>query len=303
MVLATALGAVLLAGGSTASAQELEPRSYSASPIGASFFVANYSYSTGGILPDPTVPVTDVHVFLSAFTAGYGHTFAIGNAQALFTVGLPYAWGPYFGKVTTTNTDSSISRSGVGDMRAKISVNFVGSPALTPAEFAKRPPSRFLMGASLAISAPTGQYYSDKLVNIGANRWAFKPEVGASYNWNSKLYLDLYAGAWLFGTNRNYYPGVSTQTQDPLLSLQFHVSYTFMPRTYLALESTWYSGGQAHVNGGPPSERTSDTRLGVLFAYGLTATQSVKVSWSDGASVRVGSDYKTYAVSYQLLWF
>lgn len=295
-----ALGATLV---SRAVAQELEPRSYSASPIGASFFVAAYSYSSGGILLDPTVPVTGVHAYLGAFTPGYGHTFAIGNVQALFTVAMPYAWGPFYGHVTTTNTDSSITRSGIGDLRAKFSVNLIGGPALSPADFATRPPSHFILGTSLAIVAPTGQYFSEKLLNIGANRWAFKPEVGASYNWGGKFYLDAYAGAWLFGTNRNYYPGTSKQTQDPLLSFQLHGSYTFMPRTYLAIDGTWYTGGQSHVNGGPPSERTDNTRVGALFAYGFTPKQSVKVSWSDGATVRVGSAYATYAISYQILWF
>jgi len=297
------LSLVVLLFASRVAAQELEPRSYSPSPIGASFFVMNYSYSSGGILFDPTIPVTGVHAYVSAITPAYGHTFAIGNAQALFTIGMPYAWGPFLGQVVTTGQDSSITRAGVGDLRAKFSLNFIGSPALTPAEFAKRPPSRFLMGASLAISAPTGQYFADKLINIGANRWAFKPEIGASYNWNAKLYLDLYAGAWLFGTSHNFYPGTSTQTQDPLVSLQFHASYTFMPRTYLALESTWYNGGQSHLNNGPPSTRTDNTRIGLLFAYGFTPKQSVKVSWSDGATVRVGSAYTTWAVAYQVLWF
>jgi outer membrane putative beta-barrel porin/alpha-amylase len=294
---------VVAAAAVRASAQELEPRSYSASPIGASFFVASYSYSAGGILFDPTVPVTDVHAEVSSITPGYGHAFAIGHVQALFTAALPYAWGPFTGSVTGLTTDSTIHRAGVGDLRVKFSANFIGSPALTPAEFAKRSPSRFILGASLAIVAPTGQYFPEKLINIGANRWAFKPEVGISYNWKAKLYLDLYTGVWFFGTNHNFYPGQSTQRQDPLVSLQLHASYNFLPRTYLALESTWYSGGQAHINDGPPSERTDNTRLGLLFAYGFTAKQSVKVSWSYGASVRVGSAYDTYALAYQVLWF
>ena len=37
-----------------------------------------------------------------------------------------------------------------------------------------------IVGASLQVSAPFGQYDNDRLVNIGTNRWSFKPESGIS---------------------------------------------------------------------------------------------------------------------------
>ena len=285
------------------AAQELEPRSYSASPIGTSFFVSSYSYSSGGILFDPTVPIENAHGYVSALAFGYGHVFRIGNIQSLFTAVLPYAWGPFIGRVTGSASDSQVHRAGVGDLRVKVSANFIGSPALTPAEFAKRAPAPFIFGASLLVVAPTGQYYPQKVINIGANRWAFKPELGVSYNWNAKFYLDFYTGCWFFASNPNSYPGQSTLTQDPMLSLQLHASYTFKPRFYLALDGTWYNGGSTHTNGGPPSERTDNSRIGALLAYGFTPTQSVKLSFSDGASVRVGSAFQTIGIAYQILWF
>ena len=285
------------------AAQELEPRSYSPSPIGTSFFVSAYSYSSGGILFDPTVPITDGHAQLNALSAGYGHVFAIGRAQALFTAALPFFWGHFRGKLGGSPTDTAVDRTGVGDARLKLSTNFIGSPALTPAEFARGPLHRFVMGASVAIVVPTGQYYSNKLVNIGANRWAFKPEIGASYNWNAKIFVDFYAGCWFFAKNPNYYTGDNALTQDPLASFQLHASYVFMPRFYVSLTSTWYIGGSTHLNDGPASERTDNSRLGLLVSYGLTRTQSLKLSYSDGATVRVGSSYQTVALAYQLVWF
>src|SRR5215813_11651585 len=107
-----ALAALLCA--SSVAAQELEPRSYSASPIGTSFFVSAYSYSSGGIVFDPTVPVEDAHGYVSALTLAYGHVFRIGGVQALFTAALPYAWGPLIGRVTGSLSDSTVHRTGVG---------------------------------------------------------------------------------------------------------------------------------------------------------------------------------------------
>ena len=265
--------------------------------------VLGYAGSSGAVLLDPTLPVIDVHASVSSLAPGYGHTFAIGGIQALFTAVLPYSWAWLSGKVGPTAFDSSITRAGVGDLKVKFSANFIGSPALTPMEFAKTPPKRLIVGASFAIVAPTGQYLPEKLINIGTNRWAFKPEIGVSYNWNAKLYVDFYTGVWLFATNRAFAPGTSSRTQDPLVSLQLHSSYTFMPRFWLAVDGTWYNGGATQVNGGSSSTRQSNARLGAILSYGFTGRQSVKASWSYGASSRTGSDFTTFGLAYQLLWF
>lgn len=285
------------------AAQELEPRSYSASPVGASFFVFGWISSSGAVVFDPTIPITDVHATVEAVAPAYGHTFAIGNVQALFTASLPYAWAWVNGKLSNATTDSARTFLGVGDLNVKLSVNFIGSPALAPAEFAKRAPAPWIVGASVAVVAPTGQYIPYRLINIGANRWAFKPQVGVSHNWDGKLYLDLYAGAWLFSPNQAVYPGTNTKTQDPLVSLQLHGSYSFTKRIYAALESTWYSGGETQLNGGPSSTRQDNTRVGALFSYGFSARESVKLNYSVGASARVGQKFSTLGLTYQLLWF
>jgi len=271
--------------------------------VGASFFVTTWVSSTGDVVQDPTVPLKDVNARVEAVAMGYGHVFDMFGRQALVTVGLPYAWAWMSGKAGASPTDTAISRSGIGDMRAKLSVNLLGSPALSPGEFAKQPRAHWIVGTSVAIIAPTGQYFPYRVINIGANRWAFKPEVGVSYNKSNKLYLDLYAGVWLFTSNAAFYPGTATRTEEPLVSMQLHASYNFTKRIFAALESTWYSGGSATVNGGPPTLRQENTRIGALFAYGFTDRQSVKITYDEGAIVRAGQDFKVFGLAYQLLWF
>lgn len=135
------------------------------------------------------------------------------------------------------------------------------------------------------------------------NRWAFKPELGASYIVDKKLYLDLYAGVWLYGANTEYYPGSNVQTQAPMSSMQLHVSYTFDPRFWVALDGTWYSGGATSTNGGPGMSRQDNTRAGAQAAFKITPTQSLKASFSKGATARVGQNFETYGLAYQYLWF
>jgi hypothetical protein len=285
------------------AAQEMEPRAYSASPVGTSFLVVPVLNSAGAVVTDPTIPLTDVSANVVTFAPRYGHSFGLFGAQALFTASLPYAWAWVSGKVQSASTDSAITRDGMADLMAKLTVNFVGSPAMTPAQFAKRTVPAWLVGASLAITAPTGEYFPYKLVNIGSDRWSFKPEVGVSYNWRARLYVDLYSGVTFFSPNPAFYPGTSTRTQDPLWSVQLHASYNFTPRIFAALESTWYSGGSSIVNGGPPSARQDNSRVGALFSYGFTSRQAVKISYSAGAVARAGQNFKTWMLAYQYLWF
>src|SRR5262249_60146733 len=134
--------------------------------------------SAGAVITDPARPVTAVSAPISGVSAGFGHPFGVLGRQALAVVALPYAFGNAEGNVGEEHR--RITRSGLADLRARFSVNLLGNPALTPAEFAKRPHDKLILGASVFLLAPTGQYDRTKLVNLGTHRWAFRPELGAS---------------------------------------------------------------------------------------------------------------------------
>lgn len=284
-----------------AFAQELEPRAYAASPVGANYLVAGYGYTWGPIVFDPSVPIADVDAHVHFVSLGYGRTFGLFGMQSLITGALPFVVGHVSGKVM--ESDSSVTRTGIGDFRAKLSVNLLNGPALRPADFASRPRSSWIAGTSLTVAAPTGQYFSDRLINIGTHRWAFKPEIGVSSRWWGKLYLESYAGVWLYTANHSFFPGTNTRQQRPLTSLQGHASYTFHRRDWVALDYTWYTGGATSTNGGPDTGRLSNSRVGITGAVGLNAKQSIKMNASTGASGRVGSKFRAATLAYQLTWF
>jgi len=299
LVLQFALESVLLIP-VVAKAQDLEPRAYSSSPVGTSFVGLGFSRSSGDISFDPTVPITNASATLYSPALGVGQTFGVLGRQALFTAVLPYAWGNASGDVG--NQQQSVYRSGLADVKTRFSINLRGNPAMTPKEFAKRPHHNFIVAASLSMTSPAGQYNNTKLINIGTNRWSFKPELGVSYP-VKKLYLDLYAGAWFFTENRSFYTGLSTRTQDPLTTIQAHVSYTVLRGLWVAFDSTWYGGGATIVNGGAPSERESNSRLGGTATLPLTKVQSFKLAYSSGVSGRIGSKFNTLAFGWQYVWF
>ena len=97
--------------------------------------------------------------------------------SANLTATLPYADGTFKGEVQ--GNQQQIYRSGLADSVFRFSVNLLGGPAMSPKDFVKWKRKRIL-GASIQMVAPTGQYYSSHLINPGNNRWAFKPELGYS---------------------------------------------------------------------------------------------------------------------------
>ena len=281
-----------------AHAQELEPRAYSASPVGANFLVASYSWSTGNIIFDPTLPITDVHADVQGLAVGIGHSFNLLGNLALVTAAVPYAFADVTGKVFEQQSETT--RSGLADARFKLSVNLRGNRAMSPREFA-RAPRRSIVGASLSIAAPAGQYYNAKLINLGTNRWAFKPELGVSFP-KGRWDLDAYVGTWFYTANSNFYAGTSLRTQDPVLTVQGHASYTIRPRLWVAADGTWYRGGSARVNDGEPTTSLNDSRVGVTASMPVGARYSLKVAYTAGLRALTGANFKTLSVGWQALW-
>jgi len=280
-------------------AQDLEPKAYSSSPAGAAFLVAGLARSTGSVLTDPTLPVTDVEATIDALVLAAGYTFGLFGKLALVTAAVPYTWGDVSGMVG--EDARSVSRSGLADTRAKISVNLVGNPAMGLREYVKSP-RRTIIGTSLTAVAPTGEYDRTKLINLGTNRWAFKPEVGVAVpmgHWD----LDAYLGVWLFTDNGAFYPGERVRSQDRVVALQGHTSYTFRPRLWAAIDATWYQGGGASLDGDAPSGTMNNSRLGATVSFPMGRQQSLKFAYSSGVAVRTGTNFRTLSVGYQWLRF
>jgi hypothetical protein len=231
---------------------------------------------------------------VNALALGIGHTFSFFGRSAGVAILQPRASGHFTG--TLNGEDAEASRSGIGDTRLRFSTNILGGPALTAAEFARRVP-RTTLGASITVSAPTGDYHGDKLINIGTNRWAIKPEIGVSHP-VGKWSLEATAGTWLFGDNDDFFGG-QRREQEPLASLQGHVGYTFRPRLWVAVNAIFYEGGRSTINGIERDDRQSNTRYGLTLSVPVAGSQSVKLNWNDGASTRFGSDFTTWGVTWQ----
>jgi hypothetical protein len=295
VVLAAALVAL---GRRAVIAQQLEPRAYAPSPVGVNIVGLPFVYQTGSVVTDPSLPVSNVDAKVEVATAFYDRTFSFFGRSASALLTIPYVWAKVTGDVREQQRE--VTRSGQGDMQLRFATNILGAPALTPQEFARTAPGTTL-GASLVVEMPTGQYDGSKLINIGTNRWAFKPELGLVQP-AGKWTFELYVGVWFFTANDDFFGG-HRRTQEPILALQGHVIYTFLPGLWLALDGTWYAGGVTSVDGVLDVDRQQDTRIGATLGIPLGHGHVLKAAWSRGASVRIGQDFTTYGLTYQYRWF
>jgi hypothetical protein len=282
----------------SAPAQEMEPRTYSAVPIDTNFIVVEYARSSGDILFDPSLPVTDLQAKINTYAIGYSHSFGLLGHVASVALSAPYANADLTGNIE--GVPGHAYRSGLGDMRFRFAANLLGGPALTPEEFMQRSPQT-IVGASLSVVAPTGQYVPARIINVGSNRWAFKPEIGLSQpigNW----FVEGAAGVWLFTDNTDFFGG-RRRSQDPLPVLQWHGGYNWRPGLWIAADVTYFTGGQTSVNGVEDQDLQRNVRYGVTLSFPLSAQWSGKLAWSRGLTTSIGGNFQTVTVALQYRWF
>jgi hypothetical protein len=279
--------------------QDLDPRAYARIPVGATSASAGFSFSKGGVVTDPSVPLEDLEATVYVPSFALVHSFRFFGLTSQAMVALPYSWAN--GSATINGTRESTSRSGLADLRMRYSVLFVGAPAATAAEMINAP-RKTVLGASINIVAPTGQFFPDKLINIGTNRWSFRPELAISQPIGKRWLIDVYGGVWLFTDNKSFYPGNSLRTQKPMAAFQAHISYNISLRAWVAFDATVYAGGQSSVNGVVRDDRRENSRVGMTIVVPVKKQNSIKFAISRGAIVRIGQDFTTASIAWQKSW-
>lgn len=284
----------------TVVAQDLDPRSYVWVPVRANVAISGFAFSSGAVVTDPTAPLDNLKVKVETPSLGYMRSFGLlGKTATAFAV-LPYSFVQ--GSADINGQYASRTFSGISDMRMRLSVLLLGAPATPVTGFAKVK-QKTILGFSLTMSAPTGQHFANKLINIGTNRWSFKPELGLSQPLGKKWLIDVYTGVWVFTNNNQFYPGTLTKAQDPMLTIQAHISYNVKKKMWLALDGTYYVGGQSTIEGTLKDDRQSNSRIGMTMLVPVGKKSSLKIAASTGAIIRSGANFKTLSIGWQTTWF
>jgi hypothetical protein len=286
---------------STTRSQDLDPRSYTHTPVNVSIFVAGVGLNYGNVLLDPTLPIKDLQVNVQTPSIGFGRTFGFYGKSAQIFAALPFSWAKAEG--TVNGQYQNLTRTGFSDARLRFSVLLKGAPALQVPEYMKRAAvmkkRETIIGTSLSVNLPIGQYYNTRLINLGTNRFAFKPELAISQPIAKKWLMDMYAGVWLFTNNNQFFPGEAQRKQEPMCALQFHLSYNLSLKAWVAINATFYSGGNTSVNGIANKDRQNNLRLGGTIVVPTGKFSSLKIAASSGAIVAFGADFTTISVGWQ----
>jgi hypothetical protein len=169
-------------------------------------------------------------------------------------------------------------------------------------EILKASRRRTILGTSLTVTAPTGQYSPDKLINLGTNRWTFKPEFAVSQPIGRRWLLDTYAGVWLFANNESAYRGTLVRTQVPQATFQAHLSYNFNLQWWAAFDATYYAGAARPYREYSNDDLQSNSRVGATLVAPVGQRHSMKFAVSRGAIVRYGANFSAFSLGWQTAW-
>ena len=277
-------------------AQALEPRSYVNTPVGINFLLLGYGYTDGDVAFDASSPITDAKVHVHYGLLGYARSLDVWGLSGKFVAVLPLAETSGSAKLAGQERERQVF--GVADPLLRVSVNVYGAPAITMDEFPAYEQD-VIIGASLQVTVPLGQYDPSKLLNVGTNRWSFKPELGVSKAWGP-IILEVIPAVTFFTDNTNFLDG-KTLSQAPLYSVQGHLIYEFFPALWAALDATYYTGGRTTIDG-VPGQELGNVRLGLTAALSLSRHQSIKVYGSTGVYSRTDSNFWAVGATWQYRW-
>jgi hypothetical protein len=280
-----------------AKGQELEPRSYTNTPVGMNFVVAGYAYSDGKIAFDPSLPIVDAQ--FRANTGFLAHVRAIDFLGNSAKIGVAVPYTSFSGHALANGVTREREMSGFGDPQFRLSVNFFGAPALTVKEFASYRQD-LIIGASILVSPPLGQYDHSKLVNLGNNRWSLRTELGMSKALGAWT-IEVAPSATFFSDNTDFNIGHAF-AQSPVYAVQGHVMYSFPSGVWLSFDGIYLYGGRSSLDGVTAANLQTNARLGLTLALPIDRHQSVKLYVSTGAATRTGSEFSLFGVAWQYRW-
>ena len=279
------------------AAQDLDPRRYFNIPIGQNFLALAYSYTEGDVSTTPSAPLQDAFLRIDGPALAYLRTFELNGKSA--SVDILQPWVCWDGNALLDGERVSGDHCGYGDTKLRLSYNFYGAPAMELAEYATSQ-RETVVGASLQVNIPVGDYHAEKLINVGSNRWYIRPEIGATIPYG-KWSFELAAGVRFFTDNDDYLEG-SVLEQDPLYNIQAHVHYDLTRRHLLSVSSNYFFGGTTYRDGVESAIEQSNARLGLSWTYVLNSNHLLKLIANTGVVTRIGNDSDAITVAWSYRW-
>ena len=279
-------------------AADIEPRRWTPLPASMNILGAAVLHTDGDIAFDPVLELDDVTVDVKTTLVSFVHAFDLLGQSARFDALLPYKDARWKGLLA--GKPASVTRRGLGDPRVRLSVNLLGAPALKGKEFqAYRAshPVNTIVGAALGVTIPLGEYKKDKLLNLGGNRFVFRPQLGFVHTCGHWSY-ELTGSVFLYTDNNDFF-GSNKREQDPLYALQTHLVYTSPQRWWVSLGAAHGRGGESTINGDKKDDERRNLLYGISAGLPIGSRYSAKLAYVGcHSSEDVGTDSDSVAFSF-----
>jgi hypothetical protein len=225
--------------------QFTDARTYANTPVNVNQLELDYAHATADDSIDTSLVIGGAHLEVNEATVAYTRTFGIMGQSAWIKADVPFAY------VSGSVPGSGVSRSvaGAGDASLQLTTLLLGGPALSVADFEKHEPTTSV-GVSLTVSGPSGQYDPDRVLNLGSDRWSFKPELGISHPFgrDQKWVVDGYLYSYFFTDNTEYH-GQEILRQEPLPGFETHISYNITPYLWASVDANYSFRGTTFIDG------------------------------------------------------
>jgi hypothetical protein len=281
-----------------ACAQFTDPRTYQNTPVGINQLEVAYAYVHSNTSIDTSFIVSGAKFNLNQGLVDYTRYFAFLHRMAWVEASLPIANLSGF----ITGTDITGSTTGTGDSGYTAAMLLKGGPALSPDQFANAKTTTSI-GVSLSITAPTGQYDPNKLLNLGSDRWSFKPELAISrpFGPGQRFVFDAYANSYFY-TNNTSYRGAQVLRQRALLGLEGHLSYNFNNSLWASLDTRYSFLGDTIVSGVNQDNSQRNFVLGSEFVVSPNSRNSFTFEFAKAAIHKNGPSLTGFTVRYDYTW-
>jgi hypothetical protein len=279
-------------------AQFTDARTYVQGPVGLSNVELDYQHARANASIDTSLVVGSANLNLNKAILSYTHNFSMLGRLAWATANFPF--GSLGGSIDESGTSGSAS--GMGDSSVELAVLLKGGQALSAAELATYERTT-IVGMSLTVSAPTGEYNANKVLNLGSDRWSFKPELGLSYPFGpeQEWEVDGYINAYFF-TDNTAYQGVKILHQEPLPGIEAHVSYSVTPSFWTSLDSRYAFRGETVVDGAKQNNPQQNLIVGTEANWSPNAHSSLSVVFAKAVIHTNAPAYTGVSVAYVYSW-
>jgi len=271
-------------------------------PADSNFGGFAVAHTEADISFDPTLLLVDVEMKLDTWAGKYIRTFELFEKSARIGIAQAYQKGEWTGLLN--GTPATASRSGWSDTLVRVAINLYGAPALRGKEFGVYRSTvgvETIVGAALVVRLPTGKYQEDKLLNLGQNRFTFRPQLGVIHTrgkWTTEL-----TGEVAFYTKNDAFFNGNTLEQKPLYIVHGHLIHTIKPGQWLAISLGFDYGGENTLNGVDKDDTKRDIGWKLSYAHPINRTLGFKVSYLGTRTKELtGLDSDTLIGSMSFAW-